>query len=76
MLLFVLARFASCLDFLSHRLAFTACVMVLLILLGALTTELLQLQLTSRPCSDHPSQICRDVLWLISLQRPSTYISS
>jgi hypothetical protein len=56
MLLFMLARFASCLDSPSHRLAFTTCVMVLLILLGALTVELLQLQLTSRPCSDRLSQ--------------------
>jgi EamA domain-containing membrane protein RarD len=72
----MLARFASCMDFLSHRLIFTACVMVLLILLGALTTELLQLQPTSWLCSDRPSQMGRDVLWQISLQRPSTYFSS
>jgi hypothetical protein len=64
------------LDSLSHRLAFTACVMVLLILLGALTAELLQLQLTSRPCSDHLSQMGRDALRQISLQCPIIYISS
>jgi hypothetical protein len=72
----MLARFASCLDFPSHRLAFTACVMVLLILLGALTAELPQPQPMSRLCSDHPSQMGRDVLRQFSLQRPSTYISS
>jgi hypothetical protein len=70
------AIFASCLDLPSHRLAFAACAMVLLILLDALTEESLQLQLTSRPCSDHPSQMGRDALRQISLQRPSTYIRS
>jgi hypothetical protein len=63
----MLAKFASCLDSPSHRLAFTACVMVLLILLGALTTELLQLQLMSRLCSDRPSQMGRDAHRQISL---------
>jgi hypothetical protein len=38
--LFMPARFASCLDFPSHRLIFTACVTVPLILLDALTAEL------------------------------------
>jgi hypothetical protein len=70
------ARFASCLDSTSHRLVFTACAMVPLILLVALTAELLLLQLTSRPCSNRPSQMGHDVLRQISLQRPSTYISS
>jgi hypothetical protein len=64
----MLARFASCLDSMSHRLVFIACAMVPLILLVALTTELLQLQLTSRLCSDRPSQMGRDVLRQISLQ--------
>jgi hypothetical protein len=40
--LFMLARFASCLDLSSRRLAFTACAMVLLILLDALTMESLR----------------------------------
>jgi hypothetical protein len=72
----MLARFASCLDSTSHRLAFTTCVMVLLILLGALTAELLQLQLMSWPCSDCLLQMGRDAHRQISLQQPSTYISS
>jgi hypothetical protein len=76
MSLFMLDRFASCLDSPSHRLAFTACVMVLLILLGALTAELLQLQLMSRPCSDRLLQMGLDAHRQITLQRPSTYISS
>jgi hypothetical protein len=66
--LFMPARFASCLDFPSCRLAFTACAMVLLILLDALTAESLQPQLTSRPCSDRLSQMGRDALQQISLQ--------
>jgi hypothetical protein len=45
-------------------------------LLVALTAVLLQLQPTSRPCSDRLSQMGRDALRQISLQRPSTYISS
>jgi hypothetical protein len=69
-------RSASCLNLLSHRLAFTACVMALLILLDALTAELLQPQLTSRPCSDRLSQMGRDGLQQISLQRPSISIRS
>jgi hypothetical protein len=76
MLLFMPVRFTSCLDSPSHQLAFTACVMVLLILLGALTAELLQLQLMSRPCSDRLSQMGRDALRQTSLQWPSTYINS
>jgi hypothetical protein len=48
-------------------LIFTACATVPLILLVALTAELLQLQLMSRPYSDHPSQMGRDVLQQISL---------
>jgi hypothetical protein len=54
-LLFMPARFASCLDLLSRRLAFTACATVPLILFDTLTAESLQLQLTSQPCSDRPS---------------------
>jgi hypothetical protein len=41
MILFMPARFASYLGLPSRRLAFTACDMVLLILLDALTVELL-----------------------------------
>jgi hypothetical protein len=76
MLLFMPARFAICLDLPSHRLAFTACAMVLLILLDALTTESLQPQLTARPYSDRLSQMGLDTLQRISLQRPSIYIRS
>jgi hypothetical protein len=74
--LFMLARFTSCLDLPSRRLAFTACAMVLPILLGALTTELLRPQLTSRPCFDCLSQMGRDALQHISFQRPSISIRS
>jgi hypothetical protein len=76
MLQFMPARFATCLDSTSHRLVFTACATTPLILLIALTAELLLVQLTSRLCSDRPSQMGRDVLRQISLQRPSFYISS
>jgi hypothetical protein len=72
----MLARFASYLDSTSHQLVFIACATAPLILLVALTAELLQLQLMSWLCSDCPSQMCRDVLPQISLQRPSSYISS
>jgi hypothetical protein len=75
MLPFMPARFANCLDSTSHRLVFTACAMAPLILLVALTAELLQVQLTSRLCSALPSQMGHDILRQISLQRPSTYIS-
>jgi hypothetical protein len=55
---------------------FTSCATVPLILLVALTAVLLQLHPTSRPCSDRLSQMGRDALRQISLQWPSTYISS
>jgi hypothetical protein len=70
------ARFASCLDSTSHRLVFTACATTPLILLVALTTELLLVELTSWLCSDRPSQMGRDVLRQTSPQRPSFDISS
>jgi hypothetical protein len=76
MLLFMPARFASCLDLPSRRLTFTACAMVLLILLDALTAESLRPQLPSRPCSDRLFQMGRDALQQISLQRPSIFIRS
>jgi hypothetical protein len=41
MLPFMPARFVSCLDSTSHQLVFTACAMAPLILLVALTAELL-----------------------------------
>jgi hypothetical protein len=68
-------RFVSYLDFPSHRLVCTACAMAPLILLVALTAELLLVQLTSRLCSDRPSQMGRDVLRQTSPQHPSFYIS-
>jgi hypothetical protein len=71
MLLFMPARFASCFDLPSRRLTFTACATVPLILLVALTTVLLQLQPTLRPCSDRLSQMGCDALQQISLQRTS-----
>jgi hypothetical protein len=69
-------RFDSYLDSTSHPLVFTACATTPLILLVALTTELLLVQLTSWLCSDRPSQMGRDVLRQTSLQRPYFYISS
>jgi hypothetical protein len=54
------ARFASYLDFTSHRLVFTAYAMAPLTLLVALTAVLLLVQLTSQLCSDRPSQMGRD----------------
>jgi hypothetical protein len=69
-------RFVGCLDSMSHRLIFTACAMAPLTLLVALTAELLLVQLTSRLCSDHPSQMGRDVLRQTSPQRLGFYISS
>jgi hypothetical protein len=68
-------RFISCLDFLSHRLVYIACAMAPLILLVALTAVLLLVQLTSRLCSDRPSQMGHDVLRQTSPQQPSFYIS-
>jgi hypothetical protein len=76
MSLFMPARFASCLDFPSRRLAFIAYAMVLLILLDAPTAESLQPQLTPRVCSDHLSQMGRDAVQQISLQRLSIFIRS
>jgi hypothetical protein len=69
------ARFASSLDFQSHRLGSTVCAMAPQILLVALTTELHLLQLMSRPCSDLLSQMGRDALQLTSLLQQSTYMS-
>jgi hypothetical protein len=62
MSLFMPARFASYLDFMRHRVIFTAYAMAPLTLLVALTTVLLLVQLTSRLCSDRPSQMGRDAL--------------
>jgi hypothetical protein len=69
------ARFASYLDFTSHRLVFTAYAMAPLTLLVALTAVLLLVQLTSRLCSDHPSQMGHDALRQTSPQQQSFYIS-
>jgi hypothetical protein len=69
------ARFASYLDFTSHRLIFTAYAMAPLTLLVALTAVLLLVQLTSRLCSDRPSQMGRDALRQTSPQQQSFYIS-
>jgi hypothetical protein len=69
-------RFVTCLDSTSHRLVFTACAIAPLTLLVALTVELLLVQLTSRLCSDRPSQMGRDILQQTSPQRPGFYISS
>jgi hypothetical protein len=68
MSLFMPARFASSLDFTSHRLVFTAYSMAPLTLLVTLTAVLLLVQLMSRLCSDRPSHMGRDALWQISLQ--------
>jgi hypothetical protein len=51
----------------SHRLVFTTYAMAPLTLLIALTAVLLRVQLTSRLCSDRPSQMGRDALRQISL---------
>jgi hypothetical protein len=75
MSLFMPARFASYLDFKSHRLVFTAYDMAPLTLLVALTAVLLLVQLTSRLCSDRPSQMGRDALRQTSPQQQSFYIS-
>jgi hypothetical protein len=75
MSLFMPARFASFLDFTSHRLVFTAYAMAPLTLLVALTVALLLVQLMSRLCSDLPSQMSRDALRQTSPQQQSFYIS-
>jgi hypothetical protein len=75
MSLFMPARFASYLDFTSHRLVFTAYAMAPVTLLVALTTVLLLVQLTLRLCSDRPSQMGRDALRQTSPQQQSFYIS-
>jgi hypothetical protein len=72
----MLVRFVRCLDSTSHLLVFTACAMAPLTLLVALTAELLLVQLTSRLCSDRPSQMGHDVLRQTSPQQPGYYISS
>jgi hypothetical protein len=71
----MLARFASYLDFTSHRLVFTAYATTPLTLLVALTAVLLRVQLTSRLCSARPSQMGRDAHRQISLQQPISYFS-
>jgi hypothetical protein len=62
MSLFMPARFASYLDFTSHRLVYTAYDMAPLTLLVALTVVLPLVQLTSQLCSDRHSQMGRDAL--------------
>jgi hypothetical protein len=69
------ARFASYLDFMSHRLVFTAYAMAPLTLLVTLTTLLLLVHLTSWLCSDRPSRMGRDALRQTSPQQQSFYIS-
>jgi hypothetical protein len=71
MSLFMPTRFASYLDFTSHRLVFTAYAMAPLTLLVALTAVLLLVQLTSRLCSNRPSQMGRDALRQTSPQQQS-----
>jgi hypothetical protein len=75
MSLFMPARFASYLDFTSHRLVFIAYAMAPLTLLVTLTVVLLQVQLMSRLCSNRPSQMGRDALRQISPQQLSFSIS-
>jgi hypothetical protein len=63
------------LDFMSHRLVFTAYAMAPLTLLVALTAVSLRVQLTSRLCSDRPSQMGGDALRQISPQQQRFYFS-
>jgi hypothetical protein len=69
------ARFASSLVFTSRRLDFTTYATTPLTLLIALTAVWLRVQLTSRLCSDRPSQMGRDAHQQISLQQQSSYFS-